>query len=164
MSAYYPIAREDHLNKLRTQFKSYWDDYWKTSVAESGKGLFLRNIRETEHQCLLVFTRNRRETIVLHRLRMGHVGLFQYLHRFNMHDSNLCIECNRSETVEHFLLHCSKYDDHRQRLVSSLVALEIVNPTVRELLGGGDYNIARGRKILQITMAFVRATGRLEEL
>ena len=59
---------------------------------------------------------SRRTTATLARLRTGHCVLKRYLHRFNIEDSPYC-KCNQGmETVEHYLLECSKYKRERDRL------------------------------------------------
>jgi hypothetical protein len=59
---------------------------------------------------------SRRTTATLARLRTGHCGLRRYLHRFNIEDTPFC-ECNQGmETVEHYLLECSRYRRQRNRL------------------------------------------------
>ena len=55
-----------------------------------------------------------------YRLRLGHVGLNDYLHRFNMNDSNLCQQCKTPETIDHFLLNCQKYNVERANLIRQL--------------------------------------------
>jgi uncharacterized protein (DUF4415 family) len=49
----------------------------------------------------------RRQAAQLARLRTGHCGLNQYLHRFGHAESPLC-DCGNgtAETVNHYLLHC----------------------------------------------------------
>lgn len=44
---------------------------------------------------------HRRSGVVLRRLRMGHVGLNQYLHRFGMNYTNMCEDYGVPEIVEH---------------------------------------------------------------
>ena len=48
---------------------------------------------------------------------MGHVGLDDYLYRFNMKEFNLCEECKAPETVDHFILYCKKYNDERANMI-----------------------------------------------
>lgn len=164
VSALYKLSREEYLANFHALFRSYWDESWKNDVLISQKGRFLHNIRTTVHQVLPISTTKRREAIVLYRLRMGHVGLLDYLHRFNMRDSDLCEVCALPETVEHYFLHCSAYNIHRQELYDRLFTLDVVHPTLQNLLGSGDYSAAKTKKILRLTMAYVRNTGRLEEL
>jgi hypothetical protein len=53
----------------------------------------------------------RRHAAQLARLRTGHCGLNQYLHRFGHADSPLC-DCGNAanEIVNHYLLDCPRYD------------------------------------------------------
>jgi hypothetical protein len=63
-------------------------------------------------------TLTRRQTAQLARLRTGHCSLNQYLHRFGHAESPRC-ECGSGaiENVDHFLLHCPRYDRQRAKLV-----------------------------------------------
>jgi ribonuclease HI/endonuclease/exonuclease/phosphatase family metal-dependent hydrolase len=63
----------------------------------------------------------RRQTAQLARLRSGHCSLNQYLHRFGHAESPKC-ECGSDaiENVEHFLLHCPRYDRQRALLVKKV--------------------------------------------
>lgn len=51
-----------------------------------------------------------RKSSLLVQLRTGHVPLNQYLHRFHLVESPLCLACNADvESVSHFLIHCPAY-------------------------------------------------------
>ena len=56
-------------------------------------------------------------------MRTGHCSLNDYLHRFHIDhtDSPLCA-CGggRRETVNHFLLDCTRYDQQRAQLASKV--------------------------------------------
>jgi ribonuclease HI len=57
----------------------------------------------------------RRNKSILVQLRSGHIGLAKHLHRIKKAASPICQGCKtRTETVSHYLLHCTKY--RRQRL------------------------------------------------
>ena len=62
----------------------------------------------------------RRHEVVLHRLRLGRAILGDYLFLINGRDTDLCSTCLVSETVEHVLLHCQKYDVERNVLKNKL--------------------------------------------
>ncbi len=51
--------------------------------------------------------------MVITRLRIGHTGLNQILHRIDKHPTGLCTHCNKPETVKHVLIDCSRYDEER---------------------------------------------------
>ncbi|KAL1657429.1 hypothetical protein GGF50DRAFT_36003, partial [Schizophyllum commune] len=61
------------------------------------------------------------------QLRSGHVGLNGYLARVKAVDSRMCSTCRVPETVEHFLLHCRRFQGarHRLRLAMGRVPLKL---------------------------------------
>ncbi|QRV84548.1 Reverse transcriptase from transposon X-element protein [Ceratobasidium sp. AG-Ba] len=90
----------------------------------------------------LAQTMPRRHASLLIQLRTGHVPLNAYLHRFGHVESASCPACNqRAETVEHFLMHCSAYEQERRRRnaafpasANSLTTLLSSKEAVRHLL------------------------------
>jgi len=72
-------------------------------------------LRGTKLYQAIILTR--RQTAQLTQLRTGHRSLNQYLHRFGHVDSLRC-DCGNgaNENVEHFLLHCSRYDRQHAKL------------------------------------------------
>ena len=54
-----------------------------------------------------------------------------YLFQINQHNSGLCEVCQEFETIEHFILYCSKYDKER-RLLKERIGLK--NPNLIQLL------------------------------
>ena len=98
--------------------------------------------------------------IVIYCLRMGHVGLNDYLHRFNMHASNLCQECRAPETIEHFLLYCQKYDLERGNLLQQLRKHNVFGLSVKTLLGGSAQHYNERRSIYAAITTFLLAMGR----
>lgn len=50
------------------------------------------------------------------QLRSGHIGLNFFLHRIGASDSPNCTTCHVPETVNHFLMQCSRFVAHRSRL------------------------------------------------
>ena len=62
---------------------------------------------------------SRRAASAIFQLRVGHVPLNQYLHRFKKIDSPHCPACGHpKETAEHFLLQCPKYAHERWPLLN----------------------------------------------
>ncbi len=57
---------------------------------------------------------------MISRLRMGHTGLNSTLALVGKHENGMCVACDVSETVEHVLFECSKYDDQRNSLFSNI--------------------------------------------
>lgn len=160
------LTKEESYSLLREKLGEQFDLQWKQDVVRSGKGLFLANIRENIHQRMPESYRNRRTEAVIHRLRMGHVGLSSYLHRFNMAESEECTDCGVPETVEHYLLHCSRY--LRQRIMMSarlrFIDDDIIDLNLKLLLGGTEKYYNQRRQILQILASFIYETKRIDDL
>ena len=158
------ISREEQLNELRYLNKVCWEQYWKDEVNVTQKGKFLREIMETINQQQIIKFKERRMEIVFHRLRIGHVGLKQYMYRFNMSTEEECSECKTVESVEHYLLKCKKYNREREILKRELDKEGVTDTNIKILLGGGNYNRRKNLKILDITKKYVKATNRIDEL
>ena len=59
--------------------------------------------------------RNRREEIIITRLRLDHTGLNGTLALMGKRNSDKCGDCGVKENVEHILIHCKKYEAERKR-------------------------------------------------
>jgi ribonuclease HI len=94
----------------------------------------------------------RKQGATLAQLRTEHCRLNQYLHRFKIIDDPNC-DCGQGiETVEHFLLHCRKYQKEREKLKKDIGWRRMRTP---DLLGDP--------KIVKHTLEFVENTGRMEQ-
>jgi hypothetical protein len=106
---------------------------------------------------------------MLAQLRTGHARLNGYLRRIGKADSDVC-ECGvERETVPHFLLRCTRWNEQRRALT------EAAGPglgSLSQMLGGkpesvGDASEPDGRawkpdvKIVRAVIAFAMKTGRL---
>ena len=111
-----------------------------------------------------VKNKNRRIETALARLSLGHVGLNKHLNRFNQADSPLCQRCNTDETTEHFLRQCTNYGPARRKMLRNLQLLNIDNPSIAVLLGGGDFSKDKQNKIGDIVSNYLCETGRLGDL
>ena len=77
-SELYPLTKEEITSELKMKFKDYWNEYWSSNMELSGKGLFLKSIRDSVGDLQPVGAlRSRRSEILIHRLRIGHVNLNQ---------------------------------------------------------------------------------------
>jgi ribonuclease HI len=155
------LTESEQVTILRAKFLSFWDSDWKFTTELTSRGMFLRGIKDKIGRSTFPKFHTRRAEIVLHRLRLGHVGVFSYLHRFNMSNSRLCPDttCNSPETVEHFMLHCSLYLLPRTRLRNHLNSLDITQDLTLKLLLSGD-----NPRVLPLTMEYIKDTGRLDVL
>ena len=108
---------------------------------------------------------DRRSQVIMNRMRIGHVGLNDYLNRFRMAETEFCeqLSClafDIPETLEHFLLTCPEYYVSREALKSRLRSLNIFTFDLKTLLlGFGD---SRHSLIIKAVTEYVYATGRAQ--
>ena len=84
------------------------------------------------------------------QLRVGHVMLNQYLHRFKKVDNPHCPACGHpKETVEHFLLYCPKYAHEHWPILNqnqgSTLKLKKILTSSKLLIPLANYLDAMGR-------------------
>lgn len=160
------LSKEEHCSLLAVRFGQHWDSYWKTTTAQTGKGLFLINIREDIYQNVPSIVSDRRAETALHRLRVGHAGLNGHLHRIRVVETGECEECQVPETIEHYLLHCPRY--LRQRILMSarlrFVNINITQLSIKLLLGGSAEYYKQRKQILKILIKFLKSTGRIKNM
>lgn len=90
------------------------------------------------------------------------MGLNVNLNRFNLSDTMYCA-CGEVEDVSHFLLHCPNYELQRRLLVSELGDLG-VDPTEKNILGGGNFPSAKQNTIVECISKYLLSSGRINEL
>ncbi len=89
---------------------------------------------------------------MIFRLRMGHTGLNSTLALVGKHGNGMCVEWDVSETVEHVLFECSKYDDQRNSLFSNISNRPV---SVVDLLGKG----LNDNQVFKAVLTFLELTG-----
>jgi ribonuclease HI len=160
-STLYDLTDSEYVSILKKKFNYFWDHDWKFTTDLNLKGMFLRGIRDHVGGHHLPQFRSRRTEIVLNRMRMGHVGVNAYLHRFHMDDTGMCPNagCNLQETIEHYMLHCPSSQLPRTRLRFKLNSRGIREDLTLKLLLSSE-----NPKVLPLTMEYVKATGRMDTL
>jgi ribonuclease HI len=158
-----------YLTKLDMKgiIKSILDNTWKTSWDEQSNlvniGAHIRKIRTAiGYWPWTSIPSNRRLETIMARLRIGHTGLNAYLYRFGLHWSPLC-DCGLRETVEHYLLDCPLTDNHRRELVTSLATIN-VQLNIKNILGGGNFNLRTQKKIVIHMGKYFTDTGKVGSL
>ena len=161
----YDLCELEYYSILKEKVQIYCTNHWKQQTIESGKGLFLTTVRDkVASSKLVVDLPSRRHQVVIHRLRMGHAGVKQYLYRFGMGDSGECVQCQSSETIHHYLLECSCSAVQRDLMIISLRQVGISNPTLKILLGGDESFADSRRKIFEILIQYIKDTNKLSAL
>ena len=115
---------------IKQKAKERWQKLWN----EEKKGRWLYKIQKRIGP-MRRSERNRREEIIISRLRIGHTGLNRSLFLIGKHQTGKC-DCGEDETVEHVILNCSKYSIQRNRLIRKLsdmkMKLDIVDLLQKE--------------------------------
>ena len=97
-------------------------DKWQLLYSANKAGSFYRNyVQATVNKTVKFASKIRRKDIAITRLRLGRPALNFYLHRIGVRDSTLCDLCGVDETVEHFIMDCTKYSilPHIQTLANT---------------------------------------------
>ena len=164
-SELYELTQCDYLSVFRLNYKKYWNDYWKFTTESTGKGMFLRGIRDDISGGPPVANfHNRRHELVIHRLRMGHSGMKQYLGRFHMEESEDCADCKVPDTTEHYLLQCATHEGQRDVMFRKLAMIGVDSPTIKTILGGNENFSRRRRDIFKLLLDYIKCTGKLDLL
>ncbi|KAJ4431780.1 hypothetical protein ANN_20385 [Periplaneta americana] len=129
---------QDLQNYLKCRIWWQWEGEW--SAQEENK---LRRIKNTVRVWDSSTRASRHEEVLLTRLRIGHCYLTHgHLLRGELQPE--CDMCHVPLTVEHFLLHCRKYDRVRRQYG--------IRPTLRDALGN-DFNCTNA------VLRFLSSTG-----
>ena len=78
------------------------------NVEYTGNGRHTAKLRHKIDKISGLERKSRKEQIVLARMRIGHIRVISYLHRFNTRDDNNCEQCGSEEDLEHILIKCTK--------------------------------------------------------
>ena len=103
---------------IKQTSRNEWEQAWKNG---KGTARHLRRITTSPQakRGIVIYDgiSKRSQIAQIKRLRTGHCSLNQYLHRFGIEETPECT-CNNGciESVEHYLLHCPKYDRERDKL------------------------------------------------
>ena len=103
---YFPLLRE----ALRVRFNDLWADYRQNTV--------LKAVKDVTGKWATSCRGNRREEVVLCRLRLGHT---RFTHSFLLdHDPPpLCAHCASPLSVRHILVDCPTFTTQRRILVTA---------------------------------------------
>lgn len=97
---------------------------------------------------------NRKEQVIINRLRIGHCKLNKTLHIIGKHPTGLCDECQEEETVNHIFISCKKYILERLEFKNQLREIGILEYNVKNIVTYGNND--QGRRYL---FNFLRRTG-----
>ena len=145
---------------VKSTLRAHYSEIWKIKAQSTQYGSVYSSFTHNNP-----LTRNRKLEKVLTRLRSGHIGLRQHLHRLHMADSKYCRHCpQEAETTEHYLIYCPFYHKERLDLRESLAKLSIHTFDLKTILGGGPYKDDLQLKIKKLLLKFITKTNKLHEL
>ena len=115
------LEESDVLHNLQGLFKKRWRQMWLENRPSEE---YFRHLGFTDS--VFYYNRsNRAEEKIVNRLRLQCCGLNAYLFKISVSDSSLCDTCGVTENVEHFLLHCKKHTDLKNKLNSIANSLKL---------------------------------------
>lgn len=94
----------------------------KDNFQQSTTGQFTRQLDSAlpgPHTKMLYDCLNREKASILAQLRTGYARFNGYLHRIGRSDSDLCVCGVERETVAHFLLRCTRWNEQRRALIEA---------------------------------------------
>ena len=104
--------------------------HWQKQYDDSNTGSAYRLLEPTTSKKIKYSNKERDKEVTITRLRLGKCRLNYYLYKIGCHDSGLCDACGEPETIEHLLLHCTKYnlgDDIKLRCKRINIDATVVN-------------------------------------
>lgn len=160
---------KDHTNfhleisEINRKIRKTTEKAWHQLYEAKRNTLHLGSIKKSiSHWPWAVIKRSRKLETTLARLRMGHVGLNDYLARFKMKDDPNCTTCQVPEDAQHYLLECRQYNAQRNTLRRDLAVLNVNNMNLCNILGGGSFPEATQNSILSATCNYILATEKLD--
>ncbi len=128
-----PLSRAEGKALIKKHVGKVWQEYW--DIEDTGRHLY--NI-QTQVGLGRRMGRSRREEAIITRLRIGHTGLNDTLHRIGRHTDGKCGHCGEKESVRHVLLECGAYEEERRALAAAgkraKMVINIKNLLGRELI------------------------------
>jgi hypothetical protein len=157
------IAKLDGKSFIKDKMETAWDNYWSVSVQNTNTGKHLKNIKDnTDYWPWTSIPDKRKMETVLARLRIGHCGLRAHMYRFGMTVLPLC-ECGLYETIEHYLIECALRVNERRPL-EIYMQQQRANMSLKNILGGGDFNCIIQNVIASHVWKFIQDTGKSDTI
>ena len=113
-----PLSKDELFNHMKMIYKTIWQAQWEGSI----KGRHLFDIQSKIDRTINLKGLSRKDEKIIHQFRLGQCKLNHYLFTINQHENGLCSSCSEPETVEHYLLRCSKYNSKRREIQTALKA------------------------------------------
>ena len=102
------ISLGDVKSAAKESGKKKWQDMWEKSNTGRNLYRFRKKVdNKVKHTHESAFGER-----IMSQLRTGYVRLNEYLHKWNLKDTDQC-QCGSKESISHFLLDCPNYETIR---------------------------------------------------
>ena len=161
---YEKTPKEDYYKFVKSKMMTMWEQNWQLSVQSTQKGSVFQTVKGKIEEWPWACISDRKVETGMARLWTNHVGLSQYLFRFEQSPTPLCM-CGEVETVSHFLLSCHLHSAHRLALRRSLQEESIYDElSVKLLLGGSKYPLGKQNQIVKYVSKYLYDTKKINGL
>ncbi|EZA53766.1 hypothetical protein X777_06662, partial [Ooceraea biroi] len=121
----HPVSHHDLYNSIQKQITNKWNYLWSSNPLTK-----LHIVRNSIFEKIPYNTTNRRDQVILTRLRIGHSRL-THSHLFTHNSPALCQHCNIRITIPHILAECPAY--HQSRIKYNIppdICISLKNKTI----------------------------------
>jgi len=123
--------------------KKYYKKQFQDKFLGSGKAKWYKDLQKSvpPFPWFKNSKLNRREIITICRLKFGHAIVNQYLHKFHMFFTPLCLNCTLGleESIEHLLFICPHFDYQRKQILK--ISKHKYNYNTISILGSNDTDV-----------------------
>ena len=106
-----PIDYSSIKSNIRLAIGKRWQNEW-TQVTQATQ---LRRIKKKIEPWHTANRPNRHQEKILARLRIGHT-IYTHSYIYRKEHRPICARCQNTQTIEHILIHCRKFQNERQRM------------------------------------------------
>jgi len=158
-----PISQSDIKKSTKDAMDIKWQRRWE--ITDKARQLFeLRPLAASK----TIDYRGTTNQRTLLQLQSGHTSLRDHLHRLGCKEDPLC-NCGEPETLEHFLIHCPKYESAREALVSNIylqtgIRMSAITPQLLLTSGKEDPWKDNRRVIITELDKFITESGRFSKI
>ena len=142
------------ISEYRSMIKEELTRRWQSEWEGETRGRFYYNIQNSVRGGNSTLGNNRREQVIMTRLRFGHCGLAGGLARIGKHGNGLC-ECGTEETVQHVFMECPIYTTERRELFAALLDAGLPCISLRNILNPEEHQSA----VIKAVMDYLWNTG-----
>jgi len=112
-----------NLQEIKQDIENQIDKEWQEKYDISSTAKHYKSVEPKVTRKLKFTSTFRDKDRLITRLRLGKCCLNFYLHEMNLHSTGFCEHCQKSETIQHFLMECPNADIFVSKTISMHAAL-----------------------------------------